>query len=156
MNELTDAVRRMQQDCFLLHTTMTARAIARHYEAAVRPLGLTSAQVSLLAALAVAPDLPVGRLADSLALERTTLTRNLKLLVARGLVEAREAPGRALHHHLTDAGRARLAAVVPLWERTQADMQARLGAASWPDLKQGLRDLRRPPRKTAPNQESAT
>jgi DNA-binding MarR family transcriptional regulator len=149
-DDLPEAVRRMSQECFLLHTSMTARAIARHYEAAVKPVGLNGAQLSLLAALSVAPDASIGKLAERLAFERTTLTRNLKLLVTRGLIEPRAGGERAVHHHLTAEGRARLAAAVPLWERAQAEMGARLTYLDWTDLRRGLRDLRRPPDRSSP------
>ncbi|MCU0732358.1 MAG: MarR family winged helix-turn-helix transcriptional regulator [Hyphomonas sp.] len=145
IDDLPDIVRRMQQECFHLHTSMAARAIARHYEAAVKPVGLNGVQLSLLAALSVVPDASIGKLADRLAYERTTLTRNLKLLVRRGLIEPRAGGDRAVHHHLTDEGRARLAAAVPLWEQAQAQMASRLTSLDWTDLRRGLRDLRRPP-----------
>jgi DNA-binding MarR family transcriptional regulator len=149
MTDTFEQVKRMQRECVLLHTSMAARAVSRHFEAAVKPTGLNGAQMSLLAALSVSPDMSVGRLAESLAYERTTLTRNLKLLVQRGLVAPQEAPGRALYHRLTPAGQERLAAAIPLWERAQAEMEARLASASWTDLRRALRDLRRPASRPA-------
>ncbi len=73
--------------CLCLHLQRAARAVARRFDAAFRPLGLTSGQFSLLMSLN-RPDPPmIGAVAHLLAMDRTTLTAALKPLERRGLVQ---------------------------------------------------------------------
>jgi DNA-binding MarR family transcriptional regulator len=113
--------------CLCLHVQRAARALARRYDAAFRPLGLTSGQFSLL--MALHRDVPVGisAVADLLGMDRTTITACLKPLVRDGLVAM--APGTDRRHRLlalTPAGRRRLAAALPRWRRTQTAVRRRL------------------------------
>ncbi|MFO1142243.1 MAG: MarR family transcriptional regulator [Amaricoccus sp.] len=131
--EVTHEVR---DRCLCLQAQRAARALARRFDAAFRPLGLTSGQFSLLMALNRPEPAPLGSVAAVLAMDRTTLTAALKPLERRGLVAA--APGlrdrRSRGLALTDAGRALLAAAVPVWRSTHAEIDA-LGATGLP---QGL------------------
>ena len=118
--------------CLCLHAQRAARAMARHYDQALQPVGLTSGQFSLLMSLNRPQPAPLGKVAALLAMERTTLTANLKPLERDGLVEVRtaEEDRRARLLHLTAAGRARLAKALPIWERVHAGLEAALGATS--------------------------
>jgi DNA-binding MarR family transcriptional regulator len=103
--------------CLCLHVQRAARALARRFDAALKPHGLTNGQFSLLMGLN-RPDPPrMGDVAALLAMDRTTLTANLKPLERRGLlavlVDETDRRGRRLK--LTAAGRAALAAAVPAW-----------------------------------------
>src|SRR6201982_3382983 len=72
--------------CLCLHLQRAARAVARRFDAAFRSLGLTSGQFSLLMSLN-RPEAPtMGSVAGLLAMDRTTLTANLKPLERRGLI----------------------------------------------------------------------
>jgi DNA-binding MarR family transcriptional regulator len=129
--------------CFALHARMTARLLTRVYDAAVRPTGLRFAQFALLGAIAHGSATSQTALADRLGLERTTLVRNLKFLEQKGWIEATPGGGRGLAHRLTPAGREILARAIPLWERAQADIEARLGGID-PDAARGaMRALRK-------------
>jgi len=129
--------------CFALHARMTARLLTRVYDAAVRPTGLRFAQFGLLGAIAHGSATSHTALADRLGLERTTLVRNLKFLEQKGWIEATPGGGRGLAHRLTPAGREILAHAIPLWERAQADIEARLGGID-PDAARGaMRALRK-------------
>jgi DNA-binding MarR family transcriptional regulator len=136
----THAVRDL---CLCLHMQRAARALARRYDEALRPVGLTNWQFSLLMSLNRA-DAPAMRdVASLLGLDRTTLTANLKPLERRGLVTVAvdESDKRSRRLHLTGAGRALLAEAMPLWKRTQAAVE-RLVARSSPDrLRADLRAL---------------
>src|SRR5262249_730604 len=82
--EITHQVR---DTCLCLHLQRAARAVARRFDAALRPLGLTNGQFSLLMSLN-RPDPPsIGSVSVLLARDRTTLTANLKPLERRGLVQ---------------------------------------------------------------------
>jgi DNA-binding MarR family transcriptional regulator len=129
--------------CFALHARMTARLLTRVYDAAVRPTGLRFAQFGLLGAIAHGSATSQTALADRLALERTTLVRNLKFLEQKGWIEPIPGDGRGVSHRLTSAGREILDRAIPLWERAQADIEERLGDID-PDAARGaMRALRK-------------
>jgi DNA-binding MarR family transcriptional regulator len=90
------------------------------------------------------PDPPtIGDVADLLAMDRTTLTANLKPLERRGLVKISidKADKRSRRLMLTEAGRSLLVAAVPVWKRTHAAIE-RLLTRSDPDhLRADLRAL---------------
>src|SRR5215472_18309406 len=77
----------VRDNCLCLHLRRAARQVARQFDAALRPVGLTSGQFSLLMALNRPQPPTIGSLAAGLAMDRTTLTADLKPLVRRGLVE---------------------------------------------------------------------
>jgi DNA-binding MarR family transcriptional regulator len=123
MTEATDP-ETIMRTCRCLAVRRAARTVSRRYDEAFRGVGLTNGQFSLLVALA--KDLPVGigRFAEALAMDRTTLTAALKPLARDGLVES--APSatdrRARRLRLTPAGRAKLAEALPAWQAAQADV----------------------------------
>jgi DNA-binding MarR family transcriptional regulator len=121
---------RVRDACLCLHAQRTARSLARRFDAAFRSVGLTSRQFSLMMALN-RPDPPdVGSVAALLGMDRTTLTAALKPLVRRGLAEivATPADRRRRLVRLTAAGRERLAAALPVWEREHAALERAVDA----------------------------
>ncbi|MFO1081594.1 MAG: MarR family transcriptional regulator [Reyranellaceae bacterium] len=126
------ATHHVRDHCLCLHAQRAARALARHYDQALKPVGLTSGQFSLLMSLNRPQPASLGQVATLLAMDRTTLTANLKPLERDGLVETRtsEEDRRARLLHLTPAGRARLARALPIWERVHARLEASLSATS--------------------------
>src|SRR5579864_5285199 len=91
----------VRDSCLCLHVQRAARALARRFDEALRPMGLTNGQFSLLMSLN-RPDPPsMGPVASLLAMDRTTLTAALKPLERRGLVRITADPkdrrGRLLH-----------------------------------------------------------
>src|SRR4030088_1210141 len=77
---------RVRDTCLCLHLQQAARAVARRFDAALRPLGLTNGQFSLLMSLNRPKAASIGGVSTLLAMDRTTLTANLKPLERRGLV----------------------------------------------------------------------
>jgi DNA-binding MarR family transcriptional regulator len=133
----------VRDTCLCLHLQRAARAVARHFDEALRPLGLTNGQFSLLMALNRPEPPSIGRVAAVLAMDRTTLTANVKPLERRGLlttaVDAVDKRSRRLA--LTQAGRALLAAALPVWTREHAAIKRRLGGADPDTLRADLRAL---------------
>jgi DNA-binding MarR family transcriptional regulator len=133
----------VRDSCLCLHAQRAARALARRFDEALRPVGLTNGQFSLLMALnrPVAPGM--GPVAALLAMDRTTLTAALKPLERRGLVEIVPEPQdrRSRRLALTPAGRTLLARAVPVWERTHREVEAMLGDAAPDRLRRDLRVL---------------
>ena len=133
----------VRDTCLCLHAQRAARALARRFDEAFRPLDLTSGQFSLLMALN-RPEPPTMReVAEVLALDRTTLTANLKPVERRGWVKilVGRADRRSRTLLLTDAGCAKLTEALSLWRRTQADLHALLTDAGAARLCADLRML---------------
>ncbi len=118
--------------CLCLHLQRAARVTARRFDEAFRPLGITQGQFSLLMSLNRPEPPTIGSVAELLAMDRTTLTANLKPLERRGLVMVTIDPSdrRSRRIALTPAGRALLVAAVPIWKRTHAAVERRLGRAA--------------------------
>ncbi|MBI5938935.1 MAG: winged helix-turn-helix transcriptional regulator [Caulobacterales bacterium] len=118
----------VRDNCLCLHAQRAARVLARRFDEALRPAGLTNGQFSLLMALNGPEPAPMGRVAALLGADRTTLTAALKPLVRDGLAEASVDPddSRVRRLALTPAGHARLAAALPLWTRLHAAVEAEL------------------------------
>jgi DNA-binding MarR family transcriptional regulator len=131
---------RVRDSCLCLHLQRAARALARRFDEALRPVGLTSGQFSLLMSLNRAEPPTMGQVSVLLAMDRTTLTANLKPLERRELVsvtiDAKDR--RARRMHLTAAGRKVLAAAVPIWEATHAGTERLLGGSSADRLRADL------------------
>jgi DNA-binding MarR family transcriptional regulator len=136
-------VSRIARSCICYQTRMTAHAVTRAYNRALAPLGLEVTQFNILAALAVAKTNSVTALSEALALDRTTMTRNLKRLEAAGLVSVSTGQGRAVRPALTEAGAALLSAAIPLWESEHVKMEEAVGADVWGRTRDGLRAIRR-------------
>jgi len=131
--------------CLCLHVQRAARALARRFDAALKPFGLTNGQFSLLMALN-RPDGPrISDLAPFLAMDRTTLTAALKVMERRGLVQSAADAGDRRNRRLalTEAGRALLIAAVPAWRAAHDGLDADLGALDPDALRAGLAGLGR-------------
>jgi DNA-binding MarR family transcriptional regulator len=129
--------------CLCLHVQRAARAVARRFDDAFRPLDLTNGQFSLLMSLNRPGPPSIGQVSSVLAMDRTTLTANLKPLERRGLVkiavDAADRRGRRLV--LTPAGRALLTKAVPIWKKTHAALDRLLADATTDRLRADLRAL---------------
>lgn len=118
----------VRDTCLCLHAQRAARALARRFDAALRPAGLTNGQFSLLMSLNRPVPPPMAPVAHLLAMDRTTLTAALKPLERRDLVELQVDPAdqRSRLLVLTNAGREALANAVPIWRATHQDVEAEL------------------------------
>ncbi|MBM3553054.1 MAG: winged helix-turn-helix transcriptional regulator [Alphaproteobacteria bacterium] len=138
-----EVVHEVRDACLCLATQRAARRLARRFDRAFAPLGLTNGQFSLMMALN-APQAPtLGRLADALAMDRTTLTAALKSLERRGLVVTRleEKDRRLRRLFLTGAGADLLAAALPIWRREHAALDDELSRSEGQKLRKALRKL---------------
>ena len=133
----------VRDQCLCLHVQRAARALARRFDDALRPVGVTQGQFSLLTALNRAEPPTIGAVANLLALDRTTLTANLKPLERRGLVKVIVDPDdrRSRRLILTAAGLASLAAAAPVWKREHARVERLMHAAGADIMRAGLRQL---------------
>ena len=133
----------VRDTCLCLHLQRAARALARRFDAALRPVGLTSGQFSLLMSLNRPQPASISDVSALLAMDRTTLTANLKPLERRGLVAVRidEADKRTRRLTLTPTGSALLLAAVPVWRQTHAEIDGLLPGSSTDRLRAELRAL---------------
>jgi DNA-binding MarR family transcriptional regulator len=138
-----DVTVRVRDTCLCLHLQQAARAVARRFDAALRPLDLTNGQFSLLMSLNRPEAARIGDVSALLAMDRTTLTANLKPLERRGLVtiSVDDADKRSRRLTLTPAGRALLIAAVPVWENEHAAIEGSLDDVDPDRLRADLRAL---------------
>jgi DNA-binding MarR family transcriptional regulator len=129
--------------CLCLHVQRAARALARRFDEALRPFGLTNGQFSLMMSLNRPEPPGITAVASLLAMDRTTLTAALKPLERRGLVKVVADPhdrrGRLMI--LTPKGRNLLATAVPVWERTHLEVEGLLLDGDSDRLRNNLRAL---------------
>ncbi|MGO9337553.1 MAG: MarR family winged helix-turn-helix transcriptional regulator [Terracidiphilus sp.] len=133
----------MRDSCLCLHVQRAARALARRFDEALRPFGLTNGQFSLLMSLNRPEPPPMGPVASLLAMDRTTLTAALKPLERRGLVKVSQDPsdGRSRLLKLTSQGQDLLMRALPKWERTHLEIEQLVPDGDADELRRNLRAL---------------
>ena len=130
----------VRDTCLCLHLQRAARSVARRFDAALRPLNLTNGQFSLLMSLNRKDAASIGSVSALLAMDRTTLTANLKPLERRGLVKVSvdDSDKRTRRLILTPAGRALLVAAVPIWKQTHTVVETLLPRTNCAELRADL------------------
>jgi DNA-binding MarR family transcriptional regulator len=133
----------VRDTCLCLHLQRAARAIARRFDDALRPLDLTNGQFSLMMSLNRPEPPGMAAVASLLAMDRTTLTAALKPLQRRALVNITADPAdrRARRMTLTTKGRKLLAQAVPIWESTHLAVEDLLRDRNPDRLRNNLRAL---------------
>lgn len=138
-----ETTRYVRDHCLCLHVQRAARATARRFDEALRPLELTNGQFSLLMSLNRPGPAKMAEICSLLAMDRTTLTANLKPLERRGLmrVGVDQADRRSRLLTLTEAGRKLLARAMPIWTRTHEEIDRLLEGSDIDGLRADLRAL---------------
>jgi DNA-binding MarR family transcriptional regulator len=142
--ELAFATTHLVRDaCLCLHVQRAARALARRFDEVLRPLDLTQGQFSLLTSLNRPEPPSIGSVAVLLAMDRTTLTANLKPLERRKLVKVAvdKEDKRSRRLIITAAGRALLGKAFPIWKQAHADTERLITGISSDDVRGALRAL---------------
>ena len=131
----------VRDNCLCLHVQRAARALARRFDEALRPLDLTHGQFSLLTSLNRPEPPTLGSVATLLAMDRTTLTANLKPLERRGLVKIAvdQKDKRSRRLIITTKGRATLKAAFPIWKAAHAVLDSAVGVTRVDRLRADLR-----------------
>lgn len=126
--------------CTCFAARRAARAITQHYDRYFKSTDLRATQFTLLTVLALAGPLPLTRAADQLGMERTTLTRNLRPLLARRLVsESVSGDRRRRVLAITPLGVATARAALPRWREAQASIARHFDPAALRALNSGAR-----------------
>ena len=138
-------VRAMDDDfdlCFVLNTRMAARAVTRRADRKLRAFGITAAQFTILGNLLKHSGRSVTQMADAIAMDRTTLSRNLALLERKGLVASAAAErGNGRIGALTEQGEHLVESALPVWREQQAELRATLDKPDFPTVIAALRHL---------------
>lgn len=125
--------------CNLTAVRRASRYLTAVYDQALSPAGLRITQFSILYQLAKNGPMPIGELAAKLAMDRTTLSTNLKLLQRDGLIDmAAGEDRRAKLAAITKAGKSRYKQAFPLWSDVQSRFESSYGAKRAQDLRKAL------------------
>jgi DNA-binding MarR family transcriptional regulator len=125
--------------CVNYNLRKASRAVNQVFDAMLRPTGLRASQFAVLVALAQTDTVTITRLARWLVMDRTTLSRNLRPLAARGyLAIAPGADRRNQEIRVTPLGEKALVNAYPYWEKAQANISNGLGPDRWKQLLEAL------------------
>ncbi len=132
-------------DCLCLASRRAARGITAVFDRHLRPHGVRATQFTILVNLMIRGGTPITTLAKGLGMDRTTLTRNIALLVANGWAQSQEDGDDARTHvvSITDQGRALVLSALPAWRKAQASVADAFGPT-------GVAALQRLARKALP------
>ena len=126
-------------NCTCLNLRMAARRMTQVYNRAFRPIGLRATQFTLISAIEEEGPVSITVLADKLAMDRTTLTRDLKPLEREGLVKIRQGKDRRIRLlELSDTGRLKRDQGIPIWESLQLGVLDQMGKKKWRNLMRSL------------------
>ncbi|AFM27986.1 MarR family winged helix-turn-helix transcriptional regulator [Desulfomonile tiedjei] len=133
-----DIVRR----CASFNLRRASRLITRKFDEALRDFGVKATQLSVLMAIYSEPNQPLSKLAWTLGMDRTSLTRNLKILHDRGLVLIEESGDKREHRiGISLEGERLLKDAFPVWRKVQGDVEEALGGEHWRNLLSGLHEV---------------
>jgi DNA-binding MarR family transcriptional regulator len=122
--------------CFCLASRQAARKITRLYDGVMQKSGMRSTQFTILSQLMLRGELPIGKLASLLGMERTTLTRNLTPLEQRKWISIKSGDDpRSRMLGITASGRAAVRRGFPFWSQAQEEVGKLLGAEGQSALK---------------------
>jgi DNA-binding MarR family transcriptional regulator len=115
----------------------TARALTQVYENALRPIGLRATQLTILQVLARAGEVSQGQLGKMLAMDSTSLTRTLAIMVRQGWIRERRGKDRRERWlRLASGGEKQLRRALPVWDKVQSRLRRELGEQAWNNLLQ--------------------
>jgi DNA-binding MarR family transcriptional regulator len=125
--------------CACQNLRRVTRIVTRIYDGELRKAGIEITQFGLLTALATAGESNQKRLSAGFAMDSTTLTRTLALLLKEGWVQVK--PGKDKRERvfsLTHAGKRKIAETQPHWERAEERLRHELGNAGWKNMKESV------------------
>lgn len=111
--------------CYCTNLRRSANSVSAYYDLALQEAELTVAQYYLLINLSRLQSANITHWAERVGLDRSTMVRNIKLLQARGFIEAAEGHGKTFT--LSAKGASALESAIPLWQTAQARMEKILG-----------------------------
>jgi DNA-binding MarR family transcriptional regulator len=128
--------------CACATARQVARVLTQLYDSRLRDVGMEAPQFALMMALDAHGPCSQGTLGRRHALDKTTVSRNLKLLERNGWIESSVASDRRERQLvLTAAGRKRLAAAKPVWKKAQNQLRSGMAAAQWDAMFRAFRTV---------------
>jgi DNA-binding MarR family transcriptional regulator len=128
--------------CFCAAIRRATRALTQHYEHAMRPARLRGTQFTILQALSLLGEATQGELGRLLALDSTTLTRTLAIMIRHGWIAKRRGRDRREWRlRVAKRGVAMFKRALPFWEQAQAQVRSRFGRRRADDLMKFANDL---------------
>ncbi len=139
MADFSSMARTIATECPMLPVRQASRVLSSIFDELIRPLGLQASQLAVLVGVALAGESgsPLGPLAQAMVLDSTTLTRNIRPLVKRGLVRVSRSPhdARVRVVLLTRGGERMIEAIFPRWQKALANARAKLGDETLGELR---------------------
>jgi DNA-binding MarR family transcriptional regulator len=128
--------------CASFNFRRTARAVTMLFDSALQKTGIRSTQFAILTAIAKIQPVSITRISEILVIDRTTLTRSLKLLEKDGLLAiSPRGTMRQRFLSLTSQGEKALALAIPEWRKIQQHFVDKIGSNHWIELRSELEDL---------------
>jgi DNA-binding MarR family transcriptional regulator len=128
----------IQSPCVCTALRKAARAVSRVYDEALAGHAMSTAQFAILRHVGRGEPLALSRLAEQLAMDRTSLYRALAPLEARDWIAVAPGPGKSRLASLTAAGRGAMDDAEDDWRRVQARVTSAMGEAQWAALESAL------------------
>ena len=114
--------------CIATRVRQLSRIITRVYDDAMRPLGITASQFTLLTQLASRDGITAVEIGGGLDIEKSTLSRNLKRMLALNLITMDPPAGRRGRGlHLTPKGQSVIKEAYPVWLSAQQKAVGAMG-----------------------------
>lgn len=131
--------REMGKSCACFNLRRAARLVTQRFDRAFRDAGITANQFSILMTCYNREGILLTKLAKTLGMERTTLSRNLSLLERMGMVSiAMGGDKRERRIAITKKGITLLEKGLPLWQKAQKEVVEEVGPEKWEGLLAGL------------------
>ena len=128
--------------CVGFNTRRATRLITQYYDKALAPAGLRSTQYSLMNALSMLGEASMQDMTIIMAMDRTTLTRNLSPLLKKGLVKVSVGSDRRSRPiQITARGKSTLEKALPYWQKAQSNIVETFGADKWDAMMRGLHQI---------------
>ena len=132
----------MGSQCVCFNIRKSTRLLTAHYDRIIGAAGLKTTQLSLLMTVLMRDKANLSQLANMLGMDRTTLSRNVRLLEQKGLITVSTGEDkREQCIGITDKGRDAVNRAIPLWEKAQAEVADQFGEEWVQGLLSNLRHL---------------
>jgi len=119
-------------NCTNMNLRKATRLVTQAYDTEMQVAGIKSTQFTLLATLNAMGNPAITKLAEVMVMDRTTLSRNIKPLINKGLITSgSEQDQRVRQIGLTAEGKALLSEAMPHWQQIQDTIVERMGEARW-------------------------
>ena len=130
------------RNCACFHLRRTARLVSQAFDQKLKKTGLRITQFSLLMAFFLLPEARLSKIARIMGMDRTTLSRNVKLLEKKGLVSMEPGEDRREQQvRLSPKGEQALEEAIPCWEEAQNQVMCQMDDDDWGQVHNVLREL---------------